>query len=808
MKLSYNWLKSLLPIDLSPQEVGSILTEIGLEVESIQEYCSHKGLDNVVVGHVIEKKKHPNADKLSLTKVNVGNDKILDIVCGAPNVDVNQKVLVAMVGAHLQTFSGESIEIKKSKIRGEVSEGMICAEDELGISNNHDGIMVLNEDIPVGLSANDYFKVEKDFVFEIGLTANRGDAASHIGIARDLKAYLKVHNDAYKDLNIGFPSTLEFPQASGTIDIQIDIQNAEDCKRYAGIVINGIKIAPSPQWIQNRLNAVGIRPINNVVDITNFVMMELGQPLHAFDVKEIKEHKIIVRNALQNEKFITLDGIERTLTTTDLMICNAQDPMCIAGVFGGLNSGIKNDTQAVFIESAWFNPSSIRKTASRLGIKTESSFRFERFADPEMAMYALNRAYLLITEFCGGALSMVPKDIYPQVIESYKIGFSIAKLTDTIGQEIPFETTKNIIQELDMQIESESHEGMLLLVPARKSDITREIDVIEEVLRIYGYNQINAQKRIAFNIPDTPTYDTSLQSNYFYNISKMLAGRGFYEFQNLSFHNIDSYNDTNNVVKIQNPVNVELNILRKNLLFNALQNISFNERHQTKNLTAFEIGKIYHQKDKSFIEEYILSLFGFGKNKIADSFYQKDKLFFFIKENIEQILKHSHLEKYTTQEFKDDNFSVGLKYFYQNTEIATLGFVNAALLKKFEIDTRIVVYGSINLEAVFAAYQKRIVTFKEITKFPVVTRDLSLLIDQATSFEMIKKTVEESAKKYLIDFEIFDYYEGKNIPENKKSYAIRLSLQDKEKTLTDKEIEKIMSNVIQSLTQKHNAQLR
>lgn len=810
MKISYNLLKELLPVDLSPVEIANILTEIGLETENISEFISHKGLENVVVGEVLEKQKHPNADQLSLTKVNIGNDKILNIVCGAPNVDVGQKVLVALAGAKLCTFSGEILEIKKSKIRGEVSEGMICAEDELGISDNHDGIMGLSSEVPAGLPATDYFKVTKDTIIEVAITANRGDAISHIGIARDLKAYLKTHfPEKYTDLNLHFPASLDFPESSGTIDIDIQIKNTEDCKRYAGIVINGIKVAPSPQWVQNRLNAAGIRPINNIVDITNYVMIELGQALHAFDVRYIKGNKILVQNVKDGTEFVTLDGISRKISSYDLMICNAEEPICIAGVFGGLNSGIKEDTQTIFIESAWFNPSAIRKTSSRLGLKTDASFRFERFTDPDMVVYALNRVCSLILEIAGGNLSMDVKDVYPQAIEPYKVGYSIRQANDWLGQEIPFEITKKIIEELDIQIESESHEGMLLLVPPRKSDVTREIDVAEEVLRIYGYNNINPQKQFSYQLPEHKKYDQSTWTMFVQKISEFLAGKGFYETQGLSFHHHSFYgNHTDQLIKIKNPVNSEFNVLRQTLLFNALQTIALNERHQQKNLLAFEIGKVYFNYQNELKEEYHLSVFSSGNNKTTESFYSSNKEFYFIREILEKIYSFVHAI-YHYNEIQEHPFVKALVYYnQQNKEIASIGILQPSYQKLFEIETSPVIYAEINLELLFKDYQNKKTVYHEIPKFPIVERDLSLLLNKEVTYSQIANVINESAKPYLKKLNMFDYYQGKNIPENKKSYAVRLHLQDESKTLTDKEIDAIMNKIINQLKKQMNVELR
>jgi phenylalanyl-tRNA synthetase beta chain len=810
MKVSYTLLKELLPIDLGPAEIANILTEIGLEVESMSEYTSHKGLDSVVVGEVMEKQKHPNADKLSLTKVHIGNDKILNIVCGAPNVEKGQKVLVAPAGSKLHTFSGKIIEIEKSKIRGEISEGMICSAHELGISDDHSGIMILPPEIPVGLPATDYFKVTRDTILEIAITANRGDAISHLGIARDLKAYLKTHwPEKYAELNIHFPASLDFPESSGTIDIDIEIKNTDDCKRYAGIVINGIKIAPSPQWLQNRLNSWGIRPINNIVDITNYVMMELGQPLHAFDVRAIKGNKIIVQNARPDTEFVTLDGIIRKLSPFDLMICNAEEPMCIAGIMGGLKSGVKEDTQAVFIESAWFHPSAIRRTASRLGIKTEAAFRFERYADPDMIVYALNRACSLILEIAGGSLSMGVKDIYPQPIEPHKIGYSISHANDLFGQDIPFEITKTIIKELDIRIESESHEGMLLLVPPRKSDVTREVDVAEEVLRIYGYNNINPLKSIQYPIPENTSFNKNQWTNYLQKISEYLVDKGFYEIQSLSFHHHSFYHEhTNHLIYIKNPVNTELNVLRQTLLFNALQMVALNQRHQHKNILAFETGKIYHRQSSELHENYCLSIFAAGNIPLTESFYSSHKEFYFIKEILDKIFTFSNTH-YTTAESTHPFFAKLLSFYdQQKREIAKIGFVHPQYLKSFEIDTDNFIYAEIYLEPLFETYQSKKTIYSEIPKFPVVERDLSLLLDKTISYAQIKQVIQKTAGNYLKNIYIFDCYKGKNIPENKKSYAIRLHLQDTEKTFTDKEIETLMNKIVQHLKKELNAELR
>lgn len=814
MKISHQWIKELLPHSLSPQEVAQILTEIGLEVENIHEYVSHKGLEQVVVGEVIDKQKHPNADKLWLTKVHIGNDKTLHIVCGAQNVDVGQKVLVALEGAQLHTFSGQVIEIKKSKIRGEISEGMICAADELGISSDHSGIMILPQEIPAGLPATEYFKVSTDAIFEIGLSANRGDAASHIGIARDLKAYLKTHYpDKYDHIHLHFPASIDFPDPSGTIDIDIQIKNTEDCKRYAGIVINGIKVAPSPQWLQNKLNAVGIRPINNIVDITNFVMIELGQPLHAFDVSAIKGNKIIVQNVKEGTRFVTLDGIERTLSSSDLMICNAEEPMCIAGIYGGLHSGVHNHTQAIFLESAWFNPSCIRRTAHRLGLKTDAAFRFERFADPDMVIYALNRALSLILEIAGGSLSMSVKDVYPYPIQPHKVGYSIRQANDLFGQEISFEVTKKIIQELEIEIESESHEGMLLIVPPRKSDITREVDVAEEVLRIYGYNNILPQKHIKYHLSHIQTnthypIDQSQWTYFIREISKLLVDKGFYEMQGLSFHNKNYYKDTTSLVKIKNPINSELDVLRQNLMFNALQNIALNERHQQKNILGFEIGKIYSHIPPSFVEEYRLSLFSAGKNILPESFYHSNKAFYFIKEIIESIF-HLSASTYVIKDAQNDYFQKGLSYYtLQDEWLAHIGFINTPTLQSFDISTLPVIYAEVSLEKIYQYYLQRNITYQELNKFPIVERDLSLLLDKNIRYADIKRIILEADNLHIKKVEIFDYYEGQNIPTDKKSYAVRLYLQNDSKTLSDKDIDAIMKKVIQTLQKQLKAQLR
>ncbi len=808
MKISYNWLKELLPINLTPQDIATKLNEIGLEVESLSEFVSHKGLENVVIGEVIDKQKHPNADKLSLTKVNIGNEKVLHIVCGAPNVKIGQKVMVALVGAKLHTSSGKTIEIKKSKIRGEVSEGMICSEAELGLSDNHSGIMVLPNDVPSGLPATDYFKVEKDYVFEIGLTANRGDAASHIGIARDLKAYLKTHfPEEYQELTIHFPASLDFPESSGTIDINIEIKNTEDCKRYAGIVINGVTVAPSPQWLQNRLNAIGIRPINNIVDITNYVMMELGQPLHAFDLSAITGNKIIIQNVKEGTGFISLDGITRKLSSTDLMICNAEEPMCIAGIFGGQKSGIKDTTQAIFIESAWFNPSAIRRTSTRLGLKTDASFRFERYADPDMVIYALNRACSLILEIAGGTFSMGVKDIYPEHIKPHSVGYSIRHANDLFGQEIPFEITKKIIEELDIKIESESHEGMLLIVPPRKSDVTREVDIAEEILRIYGFNKINTKKNITYPLPEKKSYDKTEWIRFVQNISELLVNKGFYETQSLSFHHHSFYEDTESLVKVKNPVSAELNVMRQNLLFSTLQTISLNERHQQKNILGFEIGKVYKKVDTEIKEEYLLALFSAGKIKLKESFYNQYKEFYYLKEIIQLICQYTDYS-YEIKPILNKNFAHGISFLNNNQTIAEIGFVHPIILKKFDISLQPVIYAEIYLEKLFNQYQNRNIRYNDVPKFPVVERDLSLLLDKNIHYDDIKKSIILSATPYLIKLEMFDYYEGKNIPENKKSYAVKLFLQDISKTLTDKEIETIMNKVIQNLKKQLNIELR
>jgi phenylalanyl-tRNA synthetase beta chain len=593
MKISYNWLKTLINTDLTPEQMDEHLTSSGLEVEGIEAFETVKGgLKGIVVGEVIEKEKHPDADKLSITKVNVGADELLNIVCGAPNVAAGQKVLVAMIGAKLYPTTGEPFEIKKSKIRGAASEGMICAEDEIGLGNSHDGILILPDHAVVGTPAAEFFKLEEDYVLEIGLTPNRADAASHYGVARDLAAILNCKNNT-NTYEAKLRNIFELPEASNINKVDISIENTEACKRYSGLVISGITVKPSPDWLKNYLLAIGLRPINNIVDITNFVLHDLGQPLHAFDLNKITDNKIIVKTGLEGTKFKTLDGTERTLLANDLMICNSNEPMCIAGVFGGLDSGVSNDTTAIFLEAAYFNPSFVRKTSKQHGLKTDSSFRFERGTDPEMTITALKRAAALIFECAGGVLSMDIVDIYPEKLEPFQVAFSYHNCQSLIGKDIDKNTIKHIITSLGITITKEGNDGLLLSVPQYKTDVTREADVIEEVMRIYGYNNVEESTQIKFSASYADREKVTATDN---TTANLLIGFGYNEMMGLSLTKESYYPEGTPLVKILNPLSNDLNVMRNTMLFGGLESLAYNINRKQADLKLFEFGKTYEKR--------------------------------------------------------------------------------------------------------------------------------------------------------------------------------------------------------------------
>ncbi len=817
MQISYNWLKTLLDFDLELNKVLEILTDIGLEVGGVETVESIKGgLEGLVIGHVLTREKHPNADKLSKTTVDVGNNTILPIVCGAPNVDAGQKVVVATVGTTLYD-GNESFVIKKSKIRGEVSEGMICAEDEIGVGTGHDGIMVLPEGVEAGTLAKDYFNVETDTVIEIDLTPNRVDGASHYGVARDLAAYLKAND---KKAKLHLPNIDDFKIDNNNYKIDVTVENSEACPRYAGVTISDVKVAPSPEWLQNRLKAIGLAPINNVVDATNYVLHELGQPLHAFDGDEIAGNKVIVKTLTDKSKFTTLDDNERELSDRDLMICNENEGMCIAGVFGGSKSGVKESTTKVFLESAYFHPVWVRKTAKRHALNTDASFRFERGVDVNMCIFALKRAALLIKEIAGGTISSDIVDIYPSPIEDFKVNIKWANIDRLIGKEIGKEKITKIVQSLDMKIVSENEQGLQLLVPSYRVDVKRDVDVIEDILRIYGYNNIEIPQEVHATLVYSDKPDTNRVKNI---VADQLTAQGFYEIMCNSLSKPSYYSelkefDKDKNVTLFNPLGQDLSILRQTLAMGGLESIAYNVNRKNNNLKLFEFGNVYsfaENNQKGSLDKYTetskLGIFLYG-NMILGGYNVKERkiLFADMRNIINQIMQRINipLELLSEDSTKNDLFSEGFDIVTKNNiYLGSFGYVDAKLLKQFEIKEN-VLFAELDWNNLLKVTATQKISYKEIAKFPEVSRDLALLVNKKVSFKQIKEVAYKSEKRLLKNVSLFDIYEGEKLGNDKKSYAVNFILQDENKTLTDKQIDKIMKNMIRNFEKQLNAELR
>ncbi len=822
MKISYNWLKQYLDFNLSLEELSRLLTDCGLEVESLEPWQSVKGgLKGVVIGEVISCEKHPDADKLSKTTVDIGGGQILPIVCGAPNVAAGQKVVVATVGTIIHKGE-ESFEIKKAKIRGEVSEGMICAEDELGLGTSHAGIMVLPADAKVGTPAAVYFKVENDFVFEIGLTPNRTDATSHIGVARDIKAVLdnidfvkKTHGN--RSLNL--PSVENFRTENTALDIDVVVEDTAACPRYAGVTVSGIEVKESPVWLKNRLNAIGLRPINNIVDITNYILHETGQPLHAFDAAEIKGGKVVVKKLPKGSKFITLDGNERELSGNDLMICNTEEGMCIGGVFGGIKSGVTEKTKNIFIESAYFDPVHIRKTSKYHDLQTDASFRFERGVDPDMTIYALKRAALLVKEIAGGTISSEIKDVYPQPIPKAKVDVSWTNIDRLIGKPIGHDVIRNILNSLQFKILQENSDGLQLDVPSCRVDVTREADVIEEILRIYGYNNVEipvkVNSSISHSVKPDPENLLGVAMNY-------LSSNGFSEIMNNSLTKSVYYEnrkdfDAAQSVMILNPLSRDLNVMRQTLLFSGLETILYNLNRKMNDQKLFEFGKVYRITDKNasdvikkYDESNQLSLFITGRKDKESWYNQKSEADFnYLKAYTINIMKRIGVDAYSLDHKKTEKeyLSIGLNYFTPKGSLFEIGVVSDGLLKEYDIRQQ-VLYAEIDWDLVLKLVKGTQNQYKPITKFPEVRRDLALLIDANITFEEIEKIAYRTENKLLRNINLFDVYEGKNIEAGKKSYAVSFILLDEEKTLTDKVIEKTMNRLMEAYQKELNAIIR
>lgn len=811
MKISLNWLKDYINLDLPVDKIAEILTDTGLEVEGVEKIETVKGgLEGVVIGEVLSKEKHPDADRLNVTTVDVGTAEPLQIVCGAPNVEVGQKVPVATVGTTLYPNPDEPFKIKKSKIRGVESFGMICAEDELGLGKDHDGIMVLSEDSTVGIAAKEYFEIEDDYLIEIGLTPNRADAMGHMGVARDLKAYLNYHNKA--GIEICHPST-ELP-AEGDESVEIVIEDQESCPRYAGAVVTGVKIEPSPTWLQNRLRAIGLNPINNIVDITNYVMHETGNPLHAFDLNDVGS-KILVRKAKKSEKIITLDEVERELDPEDLMICNAKDSMCIAGVFGGLHSGVKDTTSAIFLEAAYFNPVSVRKTAKRHALNTDSSFRFERGVDPNNVLYARDRALKMILEIAGGTLGKL-QDNYPKPIENNRISFDAQRCRQLIGTDISNDDMKKILQELDIQILSEKENTLELEVPAYRVDVTREADITEEILRIYGFNNVPMPEKLNSSI----TYRPEDKNEKIYNlIANFLVDRGFYEIMNNSLSSSEiwekiethSYSPDRDV-KLLNPLSKELDVMRQTLLFDGLRNIAHNQNRQHPNIKFFEFGSDYRynpDKTDKYPQRKKLSIWITG-NKNEENWTSDSKPvdFYFLKGIVEAVLiKLGIFKAPVMAALLNDVFEGGYNYAIAKRSVVDLGWIRRDILDHFDIKND-VFYATFDWMVIEEICIMNRITAKPLPKTQFVRRDFSLLISKKVEFHEIRTLARSVDKKLLQKVGLFDVYEGKNLPQGKKSYAVNFIFQDPEKTLKDEQVDGIMTKIREKLETELGAELR
>ncbi len=820
MNISYNWLKEYVDFDLTPEEVAAALTSIGLETGSVEEVQTIKGgLEGLVIGEVLTCVEHPNSDHLHITTVNLGNGEPTQIVCGAPNVATGQKVVVATLGTKL--YDGdECFTIKKSKIRGVESIGMICAEDEIGIGTSHDGIIVLPEQAVPGTLAKDYYNVKSDYVLEVDITPNRADACSHYGVARDLYAYL-IQNG--KQATLKCPSVDAFAVENHDLDIKVTVENSEACPRYAGITVKGVTVKESPEWLQNKLRLIGVRPINNVVDVTNYIVHAFGQPLHCFDADKIKGGEVIVKTLSEGTPFVTLDGVERKLNERDLMICNKEEAMCIAGVFGGLDSGSTEATTNVFIESAYFHPTWVRKTARRHGLNTDASFRFERGIDPNITIYCLKLAAIMVKELAGGTISSEIKDVCVAPAQDFIVELAYEKVNSLVGKVIPVETIKSIVKSLEMKVTNETAEGLTLAVPPYRVDVQRDCDVIEDILRIYGYNNVEIPSTLKSSLTTKGEED---KSNKLQNlIAEQLVGCGFNEILNNSltraayYDGLESY-PSNHLVMLMNPLSADLNSMRQTLLFGGLESIAHNANRKNADLKFFEFGNCYYfDADKknpektlaAYAEDYHLGLWVTGK-KVSNSWIHADEnsTVYELKAYVENILKRLGLDlrNLVVGNLTDDIFAAALTVHTRGGKrLATFGVMTKKLLKAFDIDNE-VYYADLDWKELMRAIRSVKVSFKEISKFPAVKRDLALLLDKNIQFAEIEKIAYETEKKLLKEVELFDVYEGKNLEAGKKSYAVSFLLQDEIQTLNDKMIDKIMSKLVKNLEDKLGAKLR
>ncbi|MCI7309569.1 MAG: phenylalanine--tRNA ligase subunit beta, partial [Prevotella sp.] len=819
MDISYKWLKEYVDFDLAPQKVAEVLTSCGLEVGSLEEVQTIKGgLKGLYVGEVLTCDAHPDSDHLHVTTVDLGREEPSQIVCGAANVAAGQKVIVADIGCILYDGDKEFV-IKKSKLRGVESYGMICAEDEIGVGTSHDGIIVLPADARVGQPAAEYYNLESDWLIEVDITANRSDALSHYGVARDLYAWL---------LQNGYTTGLKRPDCEAfsvdneTLPIEVEVRNTEACKRYACVSISGCEVKESPEWLQNKLKVIGLRPINNIVDITNYVLMAYGQPLHCFDADLVKGHKIIVDSATEGEKFVTLDGVERTLSDKDLMIRNVEESMCLAGIYGGKGSGTYENTRDIVLESAYFHPTWVRKSARRHGLSTDSSYRFERGADPETTIYALKQAAILCRELAGGKISMQIKDVYPEEVKGFEVSLKYAYVDQLIGKQIGNDTIKSIVTSLGMDVLSENADGLELKVPAYRVDVQRPCDVVEDILRIYGYNnvEIPAQLKSSLSVPGAADQSQKLETL----IGEQLVGCGFNEILNNSLTKVSYYDSLNKYteetcVKIMNPLSNDLGMMRQTLLFGGLESISYNVNRRNANLRFFEFGNCYHfnpakadgeQPIKAYTEEYHLGLWVTGK-RVEGSWAHADEKssFYELHAYVQNIFARLGVPAGLLVTEKSDNNIYSSALVIKNRGgklIAELGLVSEAMKKRFDL-TSDVYFADIHWTNLMKCLRKGDVQFEEISKFPAVSRDLALLLDKEVEFAQVEQVAKQTEKKLLKKVELFDVYEGKNLPAGKKSYAVNFILQDEQSTLNDKQIDAIMKKLIANLTTKLGAEL-
>ena len=820
MNISYNWLKKFIDFDLSPLELADALTSIGLEVGGVEEIQAIKGgLEGLVIGEVLTCEPHPNSDHMHVTNVNLGTGEPVQIVCGAPNVAAGQKVIVATIGTKL--YDGDDcFTIKKSKLRGIESCGMICAEDEIGIGTDHSGIIVLPDDAVVGMPAKDYYNIKSDYVLEVDITPNRADACSHYGVARDLYAYLTqrgIQTSLHK------PSVDDFKVDNHDLDINVTIVNSEACPRYAGITIKGVTVKESPEWLQNDLRMIGLRPINNIVDITNYILFAYGHPMHCFDADKIKGNQVIVKCMPEGTPFVTLDGVERKLSSRDLMICNAEEPMCIGGVFGGLESGTTEETKNVFLESAYFHPTWIRKTARRHGLSTDASFRYERGIDPNNTIYILKLAAMMVKELAGGEISSEIKDVSCKDFPPFRVELTYQRVNELIGKNIPVEAVKSIVKSLEMDIVAETAEGLTLDVPQYRVDVQRDCDVIEDILRIYGYNNVEIPTTLKSSlVAETETDKSNKLQNL---VAEQLVGAGFNEIMNNSLTKAAYYDDltsypAKNLVRLMNPLSSDLNVMRETLLFGGLETIARNANHKNPDLKLFEFGNCYYYREEKrnedkalapYSESYHLALWLTGKDKQGSWIHaDEDNNAYMLKAYVENILGRVglHMRDLTIENLSTDIYASAVVIKTQGGKrLAMIGTVTRKLLKQFDIDNA-VYFADINWIEVMRSIRSLKVSFKELPKFPAVRRDLALLVDKNVQFAQIEKLVFDADRKLVKSVNLFDVYEGKHLEAGKKSYAISITLQDENQTLNDKVIDKVMQKIIKSLEERAGARLR